>query len=79
MRQLIIDELLEPFINTDLDPNLLEFAEREDWEQLRVIKQRMDNMWKKLKAFSEQVLVKVKVQSMIDSFPKPKDLKPRNK
>jgi len=77
MKQRILSLLLADFENTDLDPNLLEFAEKEDWEQLRVIKQQVDAMWKALKEFSEKVLVTAKIKSMVESFPKPKDLKPR--
>lgn len=45
-----------------------------DWEQIRFVKQRVDELWKTLKHLSEFVLVKEKVAGMVKNFPKPSDI-----
>jgi hypothetical protein len=52
-----------------------EFTELPDWEQLRYVRRRNDDLWKMLKYFSERVLIKNKVKKMIESMPRPKGFK----
>lgn len=57
----------------------VEDQELMEWEQIRFVKQRVDELWKTLKRLSELVLVKEKVSSMVKNFPKPADIMARRR
>lgn len=52
-----------------------EFADLSDWEQLGLIRRGNDKMWQALKHYSEKVLIKSKIQGMIDALPKPRGMR----
>ena len=77
MEKLVRDNLIK-LNNKDLEDQVVRDVMEKfdpqmenDWEQLRGIKRRVDQIWVVIKRCSENAIVSKRVERLMDAFPRP--------